>query len=52
MIVLKCSCGSDDLRVRDMEPTCMVCGEVLGLTCSGCGEFVSYEELMYEEVQE
>ncbi len=51
MIVLKCSCGSKDLRVRDMEPTCMACGEILAIACSACGEIVDYEELMYEEVE-
>lgn len=52
MIILKCSCGSKDLRVRDMEPTCMTCGEVLALSCSACGEIIEYEELRWEEIQE
>lgn len=52
MIILKCSCGSKDLRVRDMEPTCMTCGEILAVACSTCGELVEYEDLMYEEVKE
>ncbi len=28
MIILKCNCGSKDIRIRDEEPTCMACGEV------------------------
>ncbi len=39
MIVLKCNCGSTNIRIRDDEPTCMKCGEIQ-----------EFEKTMWEEL--